>query len=98
MLGLIRGGFISDDKRTVVKIKQIASFSHKSATGMCEIKYTYFDLRVKGEAPRFLLAYGGLKYVNERSENFEILLTYLTPGTRTSGWRCPGRTPPPGRR
>lgn len=30
---------------------------------MADIKYTYFDLRVKGEAPRFLLAYGGLKYV-----------------------------------
>jgi len=33
---------------------------------MADIKYTYFDLRVKGEAPRFLLAYGGLKYEDER--------------------------------
>ena len=41
---------------------------------MADIKYTYFDLRVKGEAPRFLLAYGGLKYVNERSENFVIFV------------------------
>ena len=68
MLGLIRGGFISDDKRTVVKIKQIASFSHKSATGMCEIKYTYFDLRVKGETGRLLLAFGGIDYTDERIE------------------------------
>jgi len=33
---------------------------------MCEIKYTYFDLRVKGEPARLLLAYGGVKYTDER--------------------------------
>ena len=26
-----------------------------------EIKFTYFDLKVKGEAARLLLAYGGYK-------------------------------------
>merc|ERR1711963_1231193 len=30
------------------------------------IKFTYFDLRVKGEAARLLLAYGGLQYEDER--------------------------------
>jgi len=33
---------------------------------MAEIKYTYFDLRVKGEPVRLLLAYSGLKYTDER--------------------------------
>ena len=30
------------------------------------IKFTYFDLRVKGEAARLLLAYGGLEYEDDR--------------------------------
>ena len=30
---------------------------------MADIKYTYFDLRVKGEPARLLLAYSGLKWV-----------------------------------
>jgi len=33
---------------------------------MAVIKYTYFDLRVKGEPARLLLAYGGVKYEDER--------------------------------
>jgi len=33
---------------------------------MSSIKYTYFDLRVKGEPARLLLAYSGLKYTDER--------------------------------
>ena len=33
---------------------------------MADIKYTYFDLRVKGEPARLLLAYAGLKYTDER--------------------------------
>jgi len=33
---------------------------------MAEIKLTYFDLRVKGEPCRLLLAYAGLKYTDER--------------------------------
>ena len=28
---------------------------------MADIKFTYFDLRVKGEAARLLLAYSGLE-------------------------------------
>merc|ERR1719278_2378462 len=35
---------------------------------MGEIKYTYFDLRVKGEPARLLLAYGGVRYTDERVE------------------------------
>jgi len=31
-----------------------------------EIKFTYFDLKVKGEAARLLLAYGGYKYTDDR--------------------------------
>jgi len=33
---------------------------------MADIKLTYFDLRVKGEPCRLLLAYAGLKYTDER--------------------------------
>eukprot|EP00092_Neocalanus_flemingeri_P001382 GFUD01001475.1.p1 GENE.GFUD01001475.1~~GFUD01001475.1.p1 ORF type:complete len:224 (-),score=69.63 GFUD01001475.1:109-780(-) len=33
---------------------------------MADIKYTYFDLRVKGEPARLLLAYSGVKYTDER--------------------------------
>ena len=33
---------------------------------MADIKLTYFDLRVKGEPARLLLAYGGVKYTDER--------------------------------
>eukprot|EP00091_Calanus_sinicus_P025622 TRINITY_DN9867_c0_g1_i1.p1 TRINITY_DN9867_c0_g1~~TRINITY_DN9867_c0_g1_i1.p1 ORF type:complete len:251 (-),score=70.86 TRINITY_DN9867_c0_g1_i1:106-777(-) len=33
---------------------------------MADIKYTYFDLRVKGEPARLLLAYSGLKYTDDR--------------------------------
>ena len=32
------------------------------ATSNNDIKYTYFDLRVRGESARLLLAYGGFKY------------------------------------
>ena len=31
-----------------------------TSLAMADIKFTYFDLRVKGEAARILLAYGGL--------------------------------------
>merc|ERR1711953_338701 len=33
---------------------------------MADVKLAYFDLRVKGEAARLLLAYGGLKYEDDR--------------------------------
>ena len=33
---------------------------------MPEIKLTYFNLRARGESCRLLLAYGGLKYEDER--------------------------------
>merc|ERR1711983_629624 len=33
---------------------------------MAEIKFTYFDLRVKGEAARLLLAYSGLEWEDDR--------------------------------
>jgi len=33
---------------------------------MSDIKYTYFDLRVKGEPARLLLAYAGVKYTDVR--------------------------------
>ena len=35
---------------------------------MSDIKYIYFDLRVKGEPARLLLAHGGVKYTDERIE------------------------------
>merc|ERR1712223_1033627 len=37
-----------------------------SSLAMADTKFTYFDLRVKGEAARILLAYGGLPYVDDR--------------------------------
>jgi len=43
---------------------------------MTEIKFTYFDLRVKGEAARLLLAYSGLKWEDDRVvlpwDDFEV--------------------------
>merc|ERR1712098_673486 len=37
-----------------------------TTTTMVNIKLTYFDLRARGEPCRLLLAYGGLKYEDER--------------------------------
>ena len=36
------------------------------ATSNNDMKYTYFDLRVRGESGRLLLAYGGYKYEDVR--------------------------------
>merc|ERR1712244_104258 len=41
-------------------------FLHTTTTTMVNIKLTYFDLRAMGEPCRLLLAYGGLKYEDER--------------------------------
>ena len=43
-----------------------SAYSSHLFNGMADIKYTYFDLRVKGEPARLLLAYGGVKYEDER--------------------------------
>ena len=40
----------------------------ESLLRMSDIKYIYFDLRVKGEPARLLLAHGGVKYTDERIE------------------------------
>jgi len=43
---------------------------------MADIKFTYFDLRVKGEAARLLLAYSGFKWEDDRVvlpwDDFEV--------------------------
>ena len=41
---------------------------------MGDIKYTYFDLRVKGEPARLLLAYGGARYTDERVSSQPTLI------------------------
>merc|ERR1712117_36504 len=41
-------------------------FRQYSSPTMADIKFQYFDLRVKGEPARLLLAYGGLKYQDDR--------------------------------
>ena len=47
---------LSGDSHTCQSIVTVTSTS----LAMADIKFTYFDLRVKGEAARILLAYGGL--------------------------------------
>ena len=45
---------LSGESHTCQNIVTVTSLA------MADIKFTYFDLRVKGEAARILLAYGGL--------------------------------------
>ena len=47
-------------RETPVQNGSVLFRQHSSYT-MADIKFQYFDLRVKGEAARLLLAYGGLK-------------------------------------
>ena len=47
---------LSGESHTCQNIVTVTSTS----LAMADIKFTYFDLRVKGEAARILLAYGGL--------------------------------------
>ena len=50
---------------TDVQISDICIFQ-TYVVKMSDIKYTYFDLRVKGEPARLLLAYGGVAYTDDR--------------------------------